>query len=72
MREKIIHMLGGKTKKECRREYLEGNRDMCYQIREKAKDLNGKDSETWCNSMWLYLGTTLDECNDMIAQSHHD
>ena len=72
MREKIIHLLGGKTKKECRREYLEGNRDMCFQIREKAKDLNGKDTETWCNDMWLYLGTTLDECKDMIAQSHHD
>lgn len=72
MIEKIIHLLGGRTEKEYRRAWLEGNRDMATQIREKAKDLNGQDAETWCNSMWLYLGTTLHECNDMIEQSHHD
>ena len=43
IKTKIIHWLGGYTRQEERKAYIEGNRDMCTQIWEKAKEPNGMD-----------------------------
>lgn len=64
VKEKIIHWLGGYTRQEERQAYIGGNRDMCIQIREKAKELNGMDPVDWCNGMWLYLTLTMKDCDE--------
>ena len=68
IKTKIIHWLGGYTHDEEQKAYIEGNRDMCTQIWEKAKELNGMDSVGWCNSMWLYLEVTRKECNEKYGR----
>lgn len=70
MREKIIHMLGGVTFRESVRDYCEGSVDMVTQIYEKAKEFNGMDADTWCNSMWQYLGTTMDSAHDELERAN--
>lgn len=64
IKTKIIHWLGGYTQAEERQAYIEGNRDMCIQIWEKAKELNGMDPVDWCNAMWLYLTLTRKDCDE--------
>jgi hypothetical protein len=68
IKTKIIHWLGGYTHEEERKAYKEGNRDMCTQIWEKVKELNGMDAVDWCNSMWLYLELTRKECNEKYGR----
>ena len=68
LKKKIIHWLGGYTRAEERQAYIEGNRDMCTQIREKAKELNGMDSVDWCNAMWLYLELTRKDCDEKYGR----
>lgn len=68
LKTRIIHWLGGYTREEERQAYTDGNHDMCVQIREKAKELNGMDPVDWCNSMWLYLTLTMKDCKDRLTQ----
>lgn len=68
IKARIIHWLGGFTPQEERQAYIEGNHDMCVQIREKAKELNGMDANDWCNSMWLYLTLTMKDCKERVTR----
>lgn len=55
MKEKIIHWLGGYTKKDLDFNYAMGEANTVESLIQIAKDINGCSADEWCKQMWLTL-----------------